>query len=62
MLYAGFVVSCLHTAKYQKGAEIDKPQLLPSFVTTILLPAIHSGWPNAGAAAFLLLCEGNFGT
>ena len=21
-----------------------------------------SGWPSAGAAAFLLLCEGNFGT
>lgn len=28
----------------------------------ILFSAPHSNWPSAGAAAFLLLCEGNFGT
>ncbi len=33
----------------------------PSFIV-ILFSAPHSGWPNAGAAAFLLLCEGNLGT
>ena len=44
-----------------KGAGTGESQLL-FFILTIPFSLIHSGWPSAGAAAVLLLCEGNFGT
>ena len=40
--------------------ELRPPKVsAPSFAAPILFSVIRSGWPNAGAAAFLLLCEGN---
>lgn len=52
-----------HNANYRHMKEGVKHRkcFTPSFIV-ILFSAIHSGWPNAGAAAFLLLCERNLGT
>ena len=47
--------------RHMKEGVKHRKCFTPSFIV-ILFSAIHSSWPNAGAAAFLLLCEGNFGT